>query len=68
MEPEYTSLRILFVRHGETQHNKTKTLAGQQPGKLTNTGRYQAQMIGKYFQTIKSKFDYIYISDLGRTQ
>lgn len=40
-------LRILFVRHGQSQANVTGTLAGRQPGvELSDAGREQAAAIG----------------------
>lgn len=50
MQPEKKkSIKVLFVRHGETEDNKTKTIAGQKPGKLTAMGISQAQKIGLQF-------------------
>lgn len=56
----------MFARHGETEDNKSHTLAGHQPGKLTHTGKEQANKIGKYLKN--HSFDHIYVSDLGRTK
>ena len=43
MQPENRKiLRLLLVRHGETEDNKTKTIAGHKPGKLTPNGIKQA--------------------------
>lgn len=49
MEPQKFCIHLLLVRHGETEDNKTKTIAGQRPGKLTALGIQQAQKIGQYF-------------------
>ena len=68
MEPENMIIKLRIVRHGETTHNKTHTMAGQQPGELTQLGCKQAQMIGAYFHKHKTPFDLIYVSDLGRTK
>lgn len=52
MQPEKPEkekvLKLLLVRHGETQDNKTRTIAGHQPGKLTEVGKHQAGCIGAY--------------------
>lgn len=43
MQPQINrGIRVLFVRHGETEHNKSRTIAGHQPGKLTPAGISQA--------------------------
>lgn len=69
MQPEIRKcVKALFVRHGETEDNKTRTIAGQRPGKLTEIGRAQAQKIGLQFAKDKREFDFIYVSDLGRTK
>ena len=66
MQSEDFKISILFARHGETYHNKSKTIAGQQNGKLTSVGETQARKIGKHLNG--KKFDQIYVSDLGRTK
>ena len=68
MDAENSIIRLRLVRHGETKHNKSQTLAGQQPGELTPLGCTQAQMIGAYFHKKTTPFDFIYVSDLGRTK
>jgi broad specificity phosphatase PhoE len=59
-------LELHFTRHGQTHDNITGTLAGQQPGKLTDMGIKQARQTGKYLKN--AKFDYVYVSDLARTK
>ena len=39
MEEQYIRIKVLFVRHGQTEHNVSEILAGQQPGKLTLYGQ-----------------------------
>lgn len=69
MQPEKNrTLKVLLVRHGQTEDNKTETIAGHRPGKLTALGRSQAQKIGIYLAKEKKQFDFIYVSDLGRTK
>ena len=45
---------------------KKKIICGQNPGKLTQEGIEQAQMIGEHFKA--QHFHKIYVSDLGRTR
>lgn len=68
MQIEKKSIKLLLVRHGETEDNKTKTIAGQRPGKLTPFGKIQAEKIGEYLKKEKRQFDHIFVSDLGRTK
>lgn len=55
-----------LIRHGQTQDNITGTLAGHQPGKLTEPGVKQAKQTGKRLK--HSKYHHAYVSDLGRTR
>ncbi len=57
---------LTFIRHGQTQDNVTGTLAGHQPGKLTEQGIKQAKQTGKHLKA--AKFGFAYVSDLGRTK
>lgn len=50
MQLEKPSINLLLVRHGETDDNKTRTIAGQRPGKLTQIGISQAEKIGEYLK------------------
>lgn len=68
MDHEYSTIKLLLVRHGETKDNKSKIIQGHQPGVLTELGCQQAKMIGLYFNKNKTPFDFIYVSDLGRTK
>lgn len=55
---------IYFVRHGETIENTQRILIGTQPGKLTSTGKAQAQALATYFK--HRAIDSIYSSPLQR--
>lgn len=59
-------MRLIFVRHGETEQNKKKILQGWAEGQLTEEGQRQAELLGKRLS--KLKIDYIYSSDLKRTR
>lgn len=58
--------KLTLVRHGQTTHNKLKIIQGQMETHLTDTGREQAQMLGKYLEDTQTKFDRVYSSDLIR--
>lgn len=67
MERKFTPfIELHLLRHGQTQDNITGTLAGHQSGKLTEQGIKQAKLTGKRLKV--EKFDYVYVSDLGRTK
>lgn len=63
MKKENT-LRICFVRHGETKENLARILQGHLPGTLTENGTKQAVLLQK--QLDMSTFDAIVSSDLKR--
>jgi len=57
-------MRLIIVRHGETEENKKGILQGHLPGKLTDLGLEQAK---KLALTLKNeKISAIYSSDLAR--
>lgn len=58
-------IELCLIRHGQTNDNISKTLAGHTPGKLTPLGERQAKATGEFLQS--AEFDYAYVSDLGRT-
>lgn len=58
------TLRICFVRHGETKENLARILQGHLPGTLTENGTKQAVLLQK--QLDMSTFDAIVSSDLKR--
>lgn len=57
-------IRLLFVRHGETDWNRAQRFQGQSDIPLNATGRAQAQEIGR--RLAKEEIDAIYASDLSR--
>ena len=60
--------RIIIVRHGETDHNKTKRLMNwsNDVGTLTATGREEANIVGSRLK--EYEIDAVYVSDLLRTR
>lgn len=60
-------MEILLIRHGETEHNVAGLLAGVTDSRLTNHGVLQAQRLGSYLITQRSRrFSHIFTSDLQR--
>jgi len=59
-------MRLILVRHGETEENRRDILQGQIPGKLSKKGKSQAKKLSKRLS--KEHFDIIYCSDLKRTK
>jgi broad specificity phosphatase PhoE len=61
--------RIIFVRHGESTENKASTdNKSYDPNniKLTELGKQQAMITGKYLYKIFGKFDKVYSSPATR--
>jgi len=63
-ENRNSELRVLFVRHGETQSNIEHRYMGQDDSPLTPIGIAQAEAVAK--RLAKYQVDAIYSSDLGR--
>ncbi|KAK4921972.1 hypothetical protein LTR66_016633 [Elasticomyces elasticus] len=60
-------MRVLLIRHGETEHNVARLLAGVTDSQLTNHGVNQTQRLGEHL--IKKKqlvFSQVFSSDLKR--
>jgi len=57
-------MRLILVRHGETEENKAGIIQGWLPGKLTPLGIKQAQQLAKRLKWLK--IDLAYSSDLAR--
>ena len=57
-------VRLYLIRHGETEWNKSVRFQGQQEIPLNETGRMQADLIGK--RLAGEGIEAIYSSDLGR--
>lgn len=58
--------QLVLVRHGQTTHNKSKTIQGQMDTQLTELGRDQARLLRDYLERTGEKFNKIYSSDLSR--
>lgn len=60
--------KIILVRHGETDHNKTKRLMNwaNDIGSLTDKGREEANQVGARLKNYD--IDAVYVSDLRRTR
>ena len=59
-------MRLIVVRHGETEENARQIVQGHMPGKLSRKGIRQAKAIGLRLR--KAKIDVIFSSDLRRTR
>lgn len=57
-------MRLIIVRHGETEENKKGILQGHLPGKLSELGIEQAKKLALRLKD--EKIDAIYSSDLAR--
>jgi 2,3-bisphosphoglycerate-dependent phosphoglycerate mutase len=64
------TLILTLVRHGETAWNAQSRLQGQTDISLSDTGRAQAQQLGRYWAVSDGppRFTACYASDLGRAQ
>ncbi|XP_051912572.1 uncharacterized protein LOC127594861 [Hippocampus zosterae] len=60
------SFELWLVRHGQTEDNLTRTIAGQGPSQLTPHGEQQARRLGK--RLAATPFDLAFVSDLPRTK
>jgi broad specificity phosphatase PhoE len=63
-----THVRITFVRHGETDHNKTGLIQGSLDTSLNSEGLEQAQKVSKRFSTMEPKVNLIISSNLNRAK
>ncbi len=59
-------MRLILVRHGETEANAAEITEGHLPGKLSARGREQARRVAKRLSTIPIVL--ILVSDLARTR
>ena len=59
-------MRLIVVRHGETQYNLQNRITGQSDVPLSPLGERQAELVGAYLA--KEKIDIIVSSDLHRAQ
>ena len=58
-------MKLLVVRHGETDFNKEHRINGQFNSNLTPVGIQESEICGGYLR--KLHFDKVLVSDLGRT-
>lgn len=58
-------INIIFIRHGETEHNVKGLLTGRIDCSLTEKGIEEAKLLGK---TLNNDFDAIYCSPLKRAK
>jgi broad specificity phosphatase PhoE len=59
-------MRILLVRHGETEENAAGIIQGHLPGRLTARGREQVEALG--LRLASDQIDAVYSSDLARAR
>jgi phosphoserine phosphatase len=57
-------VKLIIVRHGETEENAAGIIQGQSHGTLSKEGIKQAQLVGERLKN--EKIDFIYTSDLER--
>lgn len=60
------SLKVLIVRHGQTDYNIKRILQGHLDTPLNASGQSQAVILGKYFKSNGIKIDAVFASDLQR--
>lgn len=58
-------IKFIFLRHGESETNRTKKFTGQLDVNLTDVGKRQAEIAGAYILQ-NFKIDALYSSDLSR--
>ena len=61
-------MKILIVRHGESDNNKSKTLTGQYDGELSNLGVTQGKLVSEYIYKNYKNIYKIYSSPLKRAK
>jgi broad specificity phosphatase PhoE len=59
-------LRLILVRHGQTDANLKRVLQGQSDGELNATGRQQAEALARHLKDFS--IDHIFASPLRRAQ
>jgi len=59
-------MKLVLVRHGETEANLGRVLQGLNPGKLSKVGIDQSKALGRFLK--KYKIDVIYCSPIDRCQ
>lgn len=59
-------MKLILVRHGQTEENLEGVLSGRDDGILTKKGREDAGKVGKELKEKYKKIDMIFCSHLGR--
>lgn len=59
-------MRLILVRHGETNHNAADIVQGQTESRLSERGINQAELAKERLR--ETPFDAVYVSDLGRAR
>ena len=59
-------MRILLLRHGQSEANKNDIIQGHMESSLSELGREQAKAVGENLLKSKIVFDVVYSSDLIR--
>jgi broad specificity phosphatase PhoE len=59
-------MRLIITRHGETIENRDRIIQGHLPGRLSELGKRQAQLLAKRLS--RWKIDRVYSSDLARAR
>ncbi len=59
-------MRILLLRHGQSEANKENIIQGHLDSTLSDLGREQAKSVGEKLLESKIVFDAVYASDLSR--
>ncbi|OSS50519.1 hypothetical protein B5807_04925 [Epicoccum nigrum] len=60
------SMKLFFIRHGETVDNVAQLYAGSRDSALTNHGYQQATRLGRHFKALGLKFTHLFSSHLQR--
>lgn len=60
------SMKLFFIRHGETVDNVAQLYAGSKDSALTNHGYQQATRLGLHFKALGLKFTHLFSSHLQR--
>lgn len=63
---EHKKMKLIIIRHGETNHNKERICQGQLDTDLSIEGIEQAKKLGKRFK--ETKINFCYSSDLKRAK
>jgi broad specificity phosphatase PhoE len=59
-------MKLILLRHGETEEEEKKIILGSRPGTLSATGREQAKKIAESFRLTELRPEIILTSDLSR--